>query len=140
MVIGNFDPDYRPFVFAEMDVYAIKAKVLFLIDTGALDIIFCDTDAKRLGIDYWKLPNPIQVTGFGGSLTARQISAEISFVGAGIVYSYGPVVLLVGEPSHTASGFPSVLGQEILHRFGMTLCHLRSQLVIEPISYDFRVP
>jgi hypothetical protein len=118
---------------------ANKACVAFLIDTGSIDIILTETDARKLGISVVSLGKRQAIIGLGSSVKGYPASMDITFYGSGVLYTYYASVL-VAEPSAHNSQYPSILGREIWSRWQMELCSLNGTVNVVPLSWDIKLP
>ena len=111
--------------------------VLFLLDTGAVESLMSEADAKRFGIDYVSLqllPEDEWATGIGGKSPLYRIKAECKITfrtdetrsksGSGFhveTLDHFDVVKVAIEDAKTReeviANLPSLLGMDLLSRF-----------------------
>jgi hypothetical protein len=107
----------------------IQSPISFYVDTGASQTLICDKDAKRIGIDYNKLPrSPVPVSGIGGDVSAYDLDNCM------LVFKFGTrlqienvdSILILRHESDSEKErakimvLPSLLGLDILKRYRLS--------------------
>ena len=128
----------RPYVTVRIEIVAghPTKDVDFLVDTGADRSLLSLSDAAGLGLDAGSLPTHRSL-GIGGTASMGLIEAVLVFGGREI----GALVrvLVPGEPVQRATQvrIPSVLGRDVLSRFGLYVEERRDLvLLLEPAQAD----
>ena len=115
----------------------IQSPIRFYVDTGASQTLICDSDAKRIGIDYNKLPrSPTPVCGIGGDVCAYDLDNCM------LVFKFGTrlqienvdSILILRHESDSEKErakimvLPSLLGLDILKRYRLSFCNYSVRL------------
>ena len=137
MIIGAFDREGRPYIRGEVAIprLGVKRHVTFLIDTGADRTCIHPEDARRAGIPFDRLVEAKVSSGIGGRAVYFREPAVVSFVDEMVKRLYA-VDLLIAEPTAANSGFPSLLGRDVLNRWRIVYDPTDSALEIFVRSAD----
>lgn len=119
MIRGGFDPAGRPFVEATVLVedFGFEDNVEFLVDTGASATCLHHPDAAELSYSLLRADwsRKVTFTGVGGTATYLAIPARVEFVDTrGGLAKCQITLYVVCETQNSATGIPSLLGQDIL--------------------------
>src|SRR5919198_73768 len=118
----------------------IQSPIRFYVDTGASQTLICDSDAKRIGIDYNKLTrSPTPVCGIGGDVCAYDLDNcmlvfKFNRGGGGLQIEYLDSVLILRHEFDSEKDrakimvLPSLLGLDILKRYRLSFCNYSVRL------------
>ena len=119
----------------------VVGEVTFLVDTGAASSVLMAGDVIDLGIDWNALPiNPHTYIGAGGIARSRVVSAFMIFEQVGVgTHVYWIPELSVFEPDEEfqRAQVPSLLGRDILNRWGMLYNPSEDRLEFRVNSADY---
>ena len=137
---SSFDSLWRVYVPAQVEIYGTMSSspISFLVDTGATDIVISFDDGKKLQINYRAIGAAHPLSTLGGTMKAYRLSGLITFLhdGSGCVYQKD---IYVAEPTSSNVGQPSLLGQEILRHWSVSVCFRSSRIELEPQGWDYTV-
>ncbi len=135
---GEFEAPYVSAVLI-CEILDLRKPVEFLIDTGASRTTILDSDAVRLGIDYGKLQKFEPGTaGIGGVVATFIIpSARLLFRTENGFYKEELKEIFVlnhvveeGEIEERIRRLPSLLGRDVLNKYGLVLLKSEQLVVI----------
>lgn len=112
----------------------------FLVDTGADETFLMPGDGLTLGLDYRLLLNHnTSSRGAGGPISSYREPAWVAFTDGVNLYGYA-ITLAILEFRLDMLTVPTLLGRDVLHRWGMSYSHSAAVLEFEVHSADVIVP
>ena len=139
MIRGEFR-DGRPFVkcWIRFPRLGLQADVPLLVDTGATLTCLHTRDANFIGIPHRLLETPGRMLGIGGVSRYFQEPAHLTFDDANGNPSYGyRIPIQIAEPTATSGAVPSLLGWDLLGRWGIDCDRQHGRLHFAVHSADF---
>jgi Aspartyl protease len=115
-----------------------RGPISFLIDTGADGSVLMPVDAKRLGVDFNSLQNPVVSTGIGGKASGFEEICVLSFADNRYIYSYLLNKMEISAPTRDNLRFPSLLGRDILNHWRCVFDISRQIAFCTPRTWDQR--
>lgn len=98
----------------------MKARLPFLIDTGASNTLILWGDVERLGVDVSKMKSRKEFSGLGGLIGAKPVASTISFRSEkGDIIKENVEIHIVTSicPHPKLKLLPSILGRDILNKY-----------------------
>ena len=137
-VIGSFDQLGGPWVQGSLffPLSGLSGMINFLVDTGSDVTTLNPSDGKRLDIDYSSLKFDSEFYGTNSRSLAAELEACVSFIsedGYGVRYN-----LTVSIPPYNKELeiLPSLLGRDVLKRWGISWNFKTRQLIFDVLSQD----
>lgn len=142
MIIGRFGgTSQRPHIEARLAIPSLKlsGEISLILDTGADSTVLMPMDAVKLGVDYGALKVPTQSTGIGGVSHGFREQGVLTFRGSGgALYTY-QISLILPAPTSQIMAIPSLLGRDILNRWGVNCDPTNSILECAVRSCDLEI-
>ena len=132
----------RPFVRCRVGFprLGLSADISFLVDTGAGLTCLHPHDADGMGIPYGLLESPAQVLGIGGASQYFREPAYLIFSNEAGEPFYGyRIDVRIAAPTATNMAVPSLLGWDLLGRWGIDCDRALDRLRFMVRSADFTV-
>ncbi len=131
----------RPYVEGRLVIPRLRVggDLSFLVDTGADETFLMPGDALTVGLDYSQLQNLDNSSrGAGGPIDSYHEDAWIAFSDGKTLYGYAIrlSILAFREDMLTV---PTLLGRDVLHRWGMRYRHSSGLLEFDIDSTDVLV-
>lgn len=118
----------------------VQGDFSFLVDTGADQTFLMPGDGLTMGLDYSQLQNLGNTSrGAGGPITSYSEPAWIVFSDGADLYGYF-ITLSILEFRADMLSVPTLLGRDVLHRWGMAYQPSSDRLEFEVESADVIVP
>ena len=139
MIRGEFR-DGRPFVECRIRFPRLEllAQVRLLVDTGSTLTCLHTRDAGRIGIPHQLLEAPGQMLGIGGVSRYFQEPAHLMFADTDRSLSYGyRIAIQIADPTAASAPVPSLLGWDVLGRWGIDCDRWHGRLHFAVHSADF---
>ena len=142
MITGRFgNTTGRPYIEARVWLLDRYSDVSFVVDTGADRSILSPGDVERFGIDPELLgPRRLDVGGVSkASVLCAETDALLAFSDSECLWVYG-VNLAIGFADQMSRRLPSLLGRDVLNRWGMTCDYKENRLDFMPHDADWAYP
>ena len=139
MIRGEFR-DGWPFVVCWIlfPRLGLLAEVPFLVDTGAALTCLHTRDANDVGIPHQRLEMPGRMRGIGGVSRYFQEPAHLMFADTDRSLSYGyRIAIQIADPTAASAAVPSLLGWDVLGRWGIDCDRWHGRLHFAVHSADF---
>lgn len=149
MLSGRFTRRGSPAITGELRIpnLGVAGEVVFLIDTGASDVVLMPRDVKNLGIPIDELGKPVEIEGTTGTGKAFRKTGFIVFRSKTHEYIFITDLLII-EPTEEDDKKsevdkegrhrlprPSLLGRDVVNRWCFLYDHRAGTLDIDPASW-----
>lgn len=138
MIRGFFRARNAPYISCQVILprLGIEHQISFLLDTGADSTCLHPSDAQDLGIPFDMLQDESISRGIGGGASYYRESALLEFRD-GPIRSVYDIQLLIAKPTEDNSGFPSLLGRNIISRWSVLYEPINGRLECRVLDADF---